>query len=156
VRHKGADRTSLYYRLGITLVILGMVQSFAPTCFRTIRPSLRVAGRLKIAIALPDLVDASASLPLNTLPVGPASAPDQESDQESHDTEDVAETFAWSEAITVRRTVHRLTSVVTLGPVSKLGSASEKVRSALQQSRMDAIMASSSANMTARLCRLTC
>jgi len=147
---------SLYYRLGITLVILGMVQSFAPTCFRTIRPSLRVAGRLKIAIALPEFVDASTSLPLNTLPLGSESTPDQETDQESHDTEDLAETFAWSEAITVRRTYHRFTSVVTLGPVSRLGSASEKARSALQQSRRDAIVALSSKSMTARLCRMTC
>jgi len=138
------------------LVILGMVQSFAPTCFRTLRPSLRVASRLKIAIALPDLVESSASLPLRTVTLDSEAVPDQESDQESHDTEDLAETFAWSEAITVRRTVHRSVTADTLGPVPRLGSASEQVRFALQRSRIDAIAASSSASMTARLCRMTC
>lgn len=156
MRYKGADRMSLYYRLGITLVILGMVQSFAPTSFRPTRASLRVAGRLKIANALPDLINDSATFPVTAPTLTSESGPDQEADQESHDTEDLAETFTWSEAITVRRMVPRFTSVVTLGPVSKLGLASEKVRSALHQSRMDAIVASSSANMTARLCRITC
>src|SRR4051794_15469925 len=135
-----------------------MVQSFAPTCFRPTRPSLRVVGPLKIAIALPGIADTSAALPVTGPSLPSESGQDQESDQEaeSHDTEDLAETFAWSEAITVRRTVQRFASSASLGPVPKPGHASERTRSALQQSRSNAILASSSAGMTARLCRMTC
>jgi hypothetical protein len=156
VRQTGAKRLTLYDRLGITLVILGMIQSFAPTCFRPTRPSLRINGRLKLAIALPDLADASATLSLAgpTLPSEPER--DQESDQESHDTEDLAETFTWSEAITIRRPVQRFMSVATLGPAPIAGQVSERTRSALQQEWANAVLASSSATMTARLCRMIC
>jgi hypothetical protein len=156
VGQTGAKRLSLYHRLGITLVILGMIQSFAPTNFRPTRPSLRIAGRLPLAIALPGIADASASLPATSPTLTSESGQDQESDQESHDTEDLAETFTLSEAITVRRTVHRFASVASLGLVPRPGRASERTRSALQQSRANGILASSSSGMTARLCRMTC
>jgi len=152
----GARRLSLFHRLGITLVILGMMQSLAPTCFRPARSSLRLLNRLTIAIALRDVVDPVAPLPMTGPTLPSPSGQDQESDQESHDTEDQAEALAWPEAMADHRSVQRMVSLAPLGGLPRPARAAERTRSALQQSRVLAIRAASSASMNSRLCRFTC
>jgi len=53
VDRMGAKNLSLFHRLGITLVILGMMQSLAPTVLRATRSSLRLQGRIAVALAPP-------------------------------------------------------------------------------------------------------
>jgi hypothetical protein len=155
VRRTGASNLSLFHRLGITLVILGMVQSLAPTCFRPTRSSLLLLGRLKVAFGILGSPEVAAHL-LLTSPTSPSQlGPDQESNQESHDTEDLGETFAWSEAMTVRRTVQRAAAVAPLLSLSKPGRAVERTQSALQRSRALTVLAATR-SATVRFCRLTC
>jgi hypothetical protein len=158
VRQTGAKSLSLYHRLGITFVILGMLQSFAPTCFRVTRSSLRVKGHLRVAFA--PLLDVEPATTSYLTWAGPslstATAQDQESDQESHDAEDLSETFAWPEAMTDHRSAQRSGAVALPSSLLRPGHAAERTRSALQRSRSLPILAASSANATARLCRFTC
>jgi len=152
----GANRLSLSHRLGIILVILGMMQSLMPTCFRSTRPSLRVAGGLKIALDLIDIADVPASQAIAGPTLASVAGQDQESDQESQSAEDLAETFALAEAIPVRRTVQRFASIASLRLAPMPGRDSTRTQSALHRSRSGAILASLSAGITARLCRMTC
>jgi len=158
VRQTGAKSLSLFHRLGITLVILGMMQSFAPIGFRPTRASLRIAGQLRVTFTSPLDADpaALASMVWAGSSLSTGTAQDQESDQESHDTEDLSETFAWSEAMTDQRSVQRSGNASTPDPFLKPGRAAERTRSALQRTRALPILAASSANATARLCRFTC
>src|SRR5437868_121388 len=100
-----------------------MVQGLAPTHFRPLRSSLRLQGRLRIAVvSLVINEGAATSRPLlATTPAPPVSLPgqDQESDQESHDTEDLSETFAWSEAMTDRRSVPHTAAAALHGTIAK-------------------------------------
>jgi hypothetical protein len=157
VRRTGAKYLSLFQRLGIALVILGMVQSLAPTCFRPARGSLRIKGRLLVAIAIPGNTDALAGLLPSTTPTSPSmSGQDQESDQESYDTEDLTEAIAWSGTLTDRRSVKGSSPAAPLDFVPRPGRAVVRTRSVLQRSRVLPILANASANVTAHLCRFTC
>ena len=160
MRRTGGNRLSLSCRLGITLVILGMVQSLAPPCFWPARASLRVMGPLEIAVASLDLAETPACPIANgpALSSQPGQDPESESDQESEsqDSEELAETFVWAEAVTVRRAVHRFAPVALLGSIPEPGRSLERTQSALQASRATAILAATSEGLSARLCRLTC
>jgi len=137
-----------------------MMQSFAPTCFRLTRSSLRVKGHLRIAFAPPADADSDPSTPPYLVWTGPSisaeTVRDQEPDQESHDTEDVSETFAWPEAMTDHRSVQRSRTATSPGSLLRPGHAAERTRSALQRSRSLPILAALSADATVRLCRFTC
>jgi hypothetical protein len=158
VKQMGAKNLSLFHRLGITLVIVGMLQSLAPTCLRPTRCALHFTGRLHVD--LPDLGgDEVASSPLvsvngPTLPV--QTDENQESDQESRDIEDPAEAFAWSEAMTDRRSGPGSEAAAPLGSITRPVRTLEQTRRVLQRSRALSILATASSNMTTRLCRLTC
>jgi len=159
VRRAGAKSLSLFHRLGITLVILGLMQSFAPTCFRPTRSSLRVMGNLRLALFAP-LLDSELATATPMLFSGPSyttgTGQDQESDQESHDTEDLSETFALPEAVTSPRSWQRHDTSARPGPLPKPGRTSHRTRSALQSTRALPILAALSATATSRLCRFTC
>jgi hypothetical protein len=150
---------SLSQRLGNILSILGMLLALVPLSTRPAR-SLHQMGRLRIAIALATIhVDESSTCVLPSCP-SPSCEPirDQESDQESNDTEDLAETFTWSEAITDRRTVqgNGVGVVTALGSLAKPSRALERTRSALQRSRVLPLLAADASGATTRLCRFTC
>lgn len=149
---------SLFHRFGIALVILGMMQSLAPTYFRPVRSSLRHLGRFRVALIALGVADLAAGLPWTSPPLAPGSTADQEPDQESHDTEDLAETFAWSEAMTDRRSVQRSATTALFGSFSfaQPGRGAERTRSALQYSQTLSCLAAASSSVTARLCRFTC
>src|SRR4051794_2272175 len=134
-----------------------MMQSLAPTCFLPTRSSLSLMGRLRIAFCSP-LNDSPASANTESLAwtSAPPSAQDQESDQESQDTEDLSETFAWSEAMTDRRSVHRASVATSSGPLFKPEREVVRTHVALQRMRAMPILAAFSANATAHLCRFTC
>jgi len=159
VRQAGAKSLSLFHRLGITLVILGMMQSFAPTCFRPTRSSLRVMGNLRLALFAP-LLDSELATATPVVFSGPSyttgTGQEQESDQESHDTEDLSETFALPEAVTAPRSVQRTDASAWPGSLLKPGRASHRTRSALHCTRALPILAALSATATTRLCRFTC
>jgi len=156
VKRLGARTLSHFHRLGIALVILGMMQSLAPTCFRPTRSTLRQFGRLSVALARLGESEAPVEL-LLTGPILPSSTEQNpESDQESHDTEDLAETFAWTEAVTDRLSVQGTGAPSASGSIAKLVRASDQTQSSLQRSRALSILAASSSSMTTRLCRLTC
>jgi hypothetical protein len=157
VRRTGANYLSLFQRLGIALVILGMVQSLAPTCFRPARGSLRIKGRLRVVIAILENTNALAGLLPSATPTPPSlSGQDPESDQESHDTEDLTEAFAWSGTLTDRRSVKDSSPSAPVDSIPGPGRAVVRTRSVLQRSRVLPILASASGNVTARLCRFTC
>jgi hypothetical protein len=158
VRRTGAKCLSLSHRLGITLVILGMVQVLMPTWYRPTRPTLRLPRPLSLALADLDSEEGSARLAVAVVePTLPSeSAPDQEPDQDSSDTEDFAETFAWLGATTDRRSVQGSTSPAPPGAVLKPDRADERTRSALQRQRVGPILADDSASMVPRLCRFLC
>lgn len=167
MRRTGAKRLSLFQRLGIILAILGMLQALVPLSSRPARSSLRLVGRLRIALASIHVAEpASCTLPC-CLPSSSEGEPgslsepcrDQESDQESHGTEDLAETFTWtSEAIADRRTVqgNGVGAVMAFGSLAKPSRALERTRSALQRSRILPLLAHAAAGATIRLCRFTC
>jgi hypothetical protein len=142
------------HQLGIVLAILGMVPTFVPPCFQPPNSSLRLLGRVRIALAT-SFRSSNLATPLlgaSLLPPTEA-APDQEADQESNSTENLAETFAWSEALTVRRPLQR---AAALGSFAPPGQAADHRRSTLQRGRSLPILAAFSASLTARLCRFTC
>jgi len=98
----------------------------------------------------------SVELLLASLNLPVTSEQNQESDQESHDTEDLSETFAWSEAMTVRRSIQGFRATAAFGSITKHDRPLDQTRSALQRSRAHSILAESSSRMTSRLCRFTC
>jgi hypothetical protein len=147
VRRTESKRLSLFHRLGILLVILGMMQSLAPTCLRLTRPSLRLSGYLRVALTTSDDSHLSAhGLPSDSSLV-PESRPEEESDQESQDTENPAETMAWPEALAEHRSAERSVSPSPLCPFPHPGRGAERTLPILS-------IASSSA--TTRLCRFLC
>jgi len=152
VRQSGAKRLSLSHRVGIALVILGMMQSLSPAWFRTVRPALRVANPLKVTLTWLRIADLSTSPLLSS----EAGQDPQEPDQESSNSEDFTESFTWTEAINVRRTVQRFVSFASLRLAPGSERTTGRTTSSLQQSRTHAILASSSADLIARLCRMTC
>jgi len=152
----GAKNLSLFHRIGITLVILGMVQSLAPICFRPARSSLRLLERLRVAFSPLEREDATFGLVLNSSVLPPSPEPNRESDQESHDTEDLAETFTWTEAMTDRRSVQNPRAATPLDTLLKPIRDVERTLLGLQRSRSLSILAFASSNLTSRLCRLTC
>jgi len=156
VNRRGAKQLGLFHRLGITLVILGMIQSLAPTNFRPTRSSLRLPTRLRVALA--PLGDSESSvLMLVADPTLPSpTEPNQESDQESHDTEDLAETLAWPPAMTDRRAIQGVRVSDGVGSLAKPASRVDAMRFALQRSRSLSILAADSSLLTSRLCRFTC
>jgi hypothetical protein len=156
VRRTGAKRLSLSHRLGITLVILGMVQVLMPTWYRPTRPTLRLPRPLSLALADLESEEGPALLAVTEPTLPSESAPDQEPDQDSSDTEDFAETFAWLGATTDRRSVQGSTSPAPSGAVLKPDRAGERTRSALQRHRALPILADDSASMVPRLCRFLC
>jgi len=158
VNRTGVKNQSLFHRLGIALVILGMMQSLAPTCFLPTRSSLSLLGRLRIAFASPlDENPANTNTEALAWNSAPASAQqDQEADQESQDTEDLSETFAWPEAMTDRRSVPRASVATSPGPLLKPEREAVRTHAALQRMRAMPILATISANATAQLCRFTC
>jgi hypothetical protein len=153
---------SLPRRLGIAFAILGVLLTLVPLCSQRTRSSLRLAGRLRIAFASP-LVHEHPLCTLSSCPAPsandePEPGRDQESDHESSGSEDLAETFTWSEAITDRRTFQGKHFALdaandTLAPPSR---ARERARSALQSSRALPILARDASLMTLRLCCFTC
>jgi hypothetical protein len=156
VRRTDARHLSLFHRLGIILLILGMVQALMPTWCRPARSALRASKPLRIALINLDDDETSTRLTLSepTLPTEPT--PDQEQDQDSTDTEDLAESFAWIEALTDRRSIQGSTSPAPLAPFFKPDRAEERTLSTLQLERSLPILAASSACVTARLCRFIC
>jgi hypothetical protein len=146
---------SLFHRLGISLVILGMVQGLVPSSLRPVRASLRVMQRLQVALASLEIADFPVGLVLNGLPVESESNQDQESDQESHDTENLAETLAWPDGLSERRSVQRTGFWSLSCSISPPNLASLRTLSALQRTRSLPILASSS-SATTRLCRFIC
>jgi hypothetical protein len=161
LRRTGAKHLSLSRRLGIALAILGILQTLVPLCSLRTRSSLRIAGRLRIAFASPSSGLSSCVLPACPSPTPESSSEpgrDQEADQESNSSENLAETFTWSEAITDRRTVQGSGSALdaangTLAPPSR---SRERVRSALRRTRPLSLLAHDASTMTSRLCRFTC
>jgi len=156
VNRRGAKNLSLFHRLGILMVILGMGQSLAPAWFRPARSSLRLMERLRVALTPLESHEGTLGLVLNSSTLPSQAEQNQESDQESHDSEDLAETFTWTEAMTDRRSVQGLGVSSPLGSISKPGRDATRVRSALQRTRSLSIHAASSSRMTTLLCRLTC
>jgi hypothetical protein len=156
VRRTDARHFSLFHRLGITLVILGMVQALTPTWCRPTRSALRVSKPLRFALVNLDDDDTSTRLALSEPPLPSEPTPDQEQDQDSTDTEDLAESFAWIEALTDRRLIQGSTSPAPLAPFFKPDRAEERTLSALRRERSLPILAASSACVPARLCRFIC
>jgi hypothetical protein len=157
VRRAAANRMSQFHRLGIILVILGMMQSLAPMSFRPTRDSLRLRERLQIALAPYQGVAESPDQVLwISTPIPADSRQDPESDQESHDTEDLAETFAWSDAITVGRSIQRSSTASQIGPAPRSERAAHRTSAALQRSRALPCLSILTSSMTTRLCRFTC
>ena len=156
VRRSDSNRPRLFHRLGILLVILGMIQSLAPTCLRSARPSLRLSGQVRVALASRDDSDLLAhALPGNP-PLVTESRQEEESDQESHDTEPLAETMAWSEALAEHRSPERSASESPLCSIGQPGRGAERTRSALQRTRTLPILSIASSSVTTRLCRFLC
>jgi len=156
VIRRGAKNLSLFHRLGIALVILGMVHSLAPSSFRPTRSSLRLPTRLQVAPTFLGDIESSPAL-LLTEPTLPSQAgANRETDQESHDTEDVAEAIAWPLAMTDRRSAPGEHVAAATGSIARPGRREERTLSALQRSRSLTILSTSSCNMTIRLCRLAC
>jgi hypothetical protein len=155
VSRTGAKGLVPFHRLGVILVILGMVQALAPTYLRPVRSTLRLLSRVRLA--LPHLGDTDLLVRLTStgLPLALSEGHDQESDQESHDTEDLAETFVCSEPMTARRTFQRLRIAAAPGPVLKSGRGSGRMPFAPQNSRALSLLAASP-SLTTRLCRFTC
>jgi hypothetical protein len=137
-------------------VILGMVQALMPTWCRPTRSALRVSKPMRIALAILDDEESSARLTLSEPTLPTEATPDQEPDQDSNNTEDLAEGFTWPEALTDRRSVQGSTSPAPLAPLFKPERAEDRTRSAVQRARALPILAASSAGVSARLCRFLC
>ncbi len=156
MRPRHSKRLSLFHRLGILLVILGTMQSLAPISLWLTRPSLRLTGPMRIALASVGESDRSdRGLPSNP---SPATEPrqEEESDQESHDTENLAETMVWPEALAVHRSALRSISPSPVCSLPRPGRGAQRTRSALQRSRTLPILSHASSSVTARLCRFLC
>jgi len=156
VRRADAKRLGLSHRLGILFVILGMMQSLAPTSLRPTRPSLRISAPLRVALAAPD----DFSLSIRVLPADSSlvteSRQEEESDQESHDTENLAESLAWPEAPAERRSAERSASASPLCSIPQPSRGTQRTCSALQRTRTFPILANASSSVTTRLCRFLC
>jgi len=137
-------------------VILGMMQSLAPICLRLTRPSLRLSGPMRVALASLDDSDLSAP----GLPSDPSLVTEprqeEESDQESHDTENPAETMVWPEALAEHRSAERAVSPSPLCSIPQPGRGAQRTHSALQRTRTLSILSQASSIVTTRLCRFLC
>jgi hypothetical protein len=156
VGRMGAKNLGLFHRLGITLVILGMLQSVAPTCFRPGRSSLRIHGRLRVALLTLTNVEPVSRLAWSGMSMTAEPVQDQESDQESHDTENPAETYTWSLTVSAGRSVQRSGGSVSFGAGQKPRMAAERTLCALQRSRVLPILSAASSSVTTRYCRFLC
>jgi hypothetical protein len=159
VRPADATRLSLFHRLGIVLVILGMMQSLAPGLLpRPTRSSLRLQGQLRFALA--SLASPVSVRPAGVVPRGPTPAAesrqDEESDQESQDTESPAETIAWPEALAERRAAERSFSMSPLCALPEPDRGAERSRFDLQRARALSLLSITSSSVTTRLCRFLC
>jgi hypothetical protein len=154
--HRGAKNLSLFHRLGITLVILGMIQSLAPPCVRPTRGSLRLAARFRIALASLNVSDLSLRLVSPASEIESESRQDQESDEESHDMEDLGETFVCPETATLRRSPQRSFPPSPHGSIPLPGRGSERTLSALQQAWALPILAADASNLASRICCFRC
>lgn len=156
MKRMGAKDMSLFHRLGITLVILGMMQSLAPTCFLPVRSSLRHVVRL--AVAPTHLGDPETSVePLLAGPTLPASSgQNQGSDRETHDPEDLSETIAWPGAMTDRRSSQGVGASAAFGSLANPARVADRTLPAHQRLRSLSIFADASSRMIVRLCRFTC
>jgi hypothetical protein len=156
VRLRDSKRLSLFHRLGILLVILGTMQSLVPIGLWLTRPSLRVSGPMRVALAALDESDPPArGLPSNpSLVTEPRQ--EEETDQESHDTENPAESMVWPEALAEHRSVVRSISPSPLCSLPRPGRGAERTRSSLQRTRTLPILSNAASSVTTRLCRFLC
>ena len=152
----GAKNLGLFHQLGITLVILGMLQSIAPTCFCPSRSALRIQGRHRLALARLANLSATEALACSYEALPEEAGQDPESDQESHNTEELTENYTWSEALTLRRSVQQSASASSHASVQKPRSDAEKTCAALQRSRILPALSAASSSMTSRFCRFLC
>jgi hypothetical protein len=136
VRAVVAPRTSWFDRLGIILVILGLIQSLAPLAQRPDRLAQRLALQPRTAL--------------------PATEPDGVPDEESHDTENQAETIAWPEAVAEGRSARRAAPATSFGSLPQPGRSALRTRSMLQEARALPILAADAAGAPARLVRFLC
>jgi hypothetical protein len=159
VRRSAARHQNLFDRLGIMLVILGMLQSLAPTYFWPSRSSLSLLGRLRVVLAASfGAADRAAPAPWAGAPAPSESEQqDQEPGGESHDTEDLAEALAWSEAVSERHVPGR--SRATSGRLVPVGDEHAPRKHAGPNRRSSQALdsrASHSASLSTHLCRFTC
>jgi hypothetical protein len=133
-----------------------MIQSLAPLALRPARSSLRLAARLPVALASSGLFGSSIQPVRGTPSRAAESEPVREPDEESHDTENQAETIAWPEAVAERRSAPRAGFASPAGILPQPGRSARRTGAALQQDRALPILAAAASGVAARLGRFLC
>jgi hypothetical protein len=135
------------------LAILGIVQTFAPTLMRHVRPSLSVSIRFRVSTLHSECGLALSLTPLTVEPEGTQEVP-----AESTDTAEVPEleSLCWVEGTETSRAVERFSSAaepLTIIPVPSSTDAPERVR---RDSWTLGLARKAPADLPAQLCRFLC